>query len=185
MMTQLTITGPYINQTLFEQAGVAVPADDADWDDWAEAARQVAEATGTTFPMALDRSGHRLAGPAIRMGAKFFDAEGKPAVVDDGFSAMVEKFVDWHEDGTMAKDVWAGQGGAAYQDAAQEFINANLVYYFSGSWQVGALRGGDRRRVRLAGGGACPAAPAAAPACRAAPASSASRRPSIPRRSPR
>jgi len=136
MMTQLTITGPYINRTLFEQAGVAVPADDADWQTWAEAAREVAEATGTTFPMALDRSGHRLAGPAIGMGAKLFDAEGNPAVVDEGFSRMVEMFVAWHEDGTMAQDVWAGQGGAAYQDAAQEFINANLVYYFSGSWQV-------------------------------------------------
>jgi alpha-1,4-digalacturonate transport system substrate-binding protein len=87
--------------------------------------------------MALDRSGHRLAGPAISMGAKLFDAEGNPAVVDDGFRQMVEMFVGWHEDGTMAQDVWAGQGGAAYQDAAQEFINANLVYYYSGSWQVG------------------------------------------------
>ncbi len=136
MMTQLTITGPYVNRTLFEQAGVAIPGDDADWQTWAEAARAVAEATGTTFPMALDRSGHRLAGPAIGMGAKFFDAEGNPAVVDDGFREMVEMFVAWHEDGTMAQDVWAGQGGASYQDAAQEFINANLVYYFSGSWQV-------------------------------------------------
>lgn len=137
MMTQLTITGPYINQTLFEQAGVEIPADDADWETWAAAARAVAEATETTFPMALDRSGHRLAGPAISMGAKLFDAEGKPAVVDDGFARMVAMFVEWNQDGTMAKDVWVGQGGAAYQDAAQEFINANLVYYFSGSWQVG------------------------------------------------
>jgi alpha-1,4-digalacturonate transport system substrate-binding protein len=137
MMTQLTITGPYVNQTLFEQAGVEIPEGDADWETWAEAAREVAEATGTTFPMALDRSGHRLAGPAISMGAKLFDAEGNPAVVDDGFRQMVEMFVGWHEDGTMAQDVWAGQGGAAYQDAAQEFINANLVYYYSGSWQVG------------------------------------------------
>jgi alpha-1,4-digalacturonate transport system substrate-binding protein len=137
MMTQLTITGPYVNKTLFEQAGVEIPADDADWQTWAEATREVAEATGTTFPMALDRSGHRLAGPAISMGAHFFDADGNPAVVDDGFGRMVEMFVDWNQDGTMAKDVWVGQGGAAYQDAAQEFINANLVYYFSGSWQVG------------------------------------------------
>ena len=137
MMTQLTITGPYINQTLFDQAGVEVPAEDADWDTWAEAARQVAEATETPFPMAMDRSGHRIAGPAISQGARIFDTEGKPALVDEGFSDYVEKFVAWNQDGTMAKDVWGGQGGSSYQDAAQEFINAQLVYYFSGSWQVG------------------------------------------------
>jgi alpha-1,4-digalacturonate transport system substrate-binding protein len=137
MMTQLTITGPYINKTLFEQAGVEVPGDGATWDEWTNAAREVAEATQTPFPMALDRSGHRLAGPAISMGAKFFDANGELEVVDEGFREAVAKFVEWHQNGTMAKDVWGGKGGAAYQDAAQEFVNAQLVYYFSGSWQVG------------------------------------------------
>ncbi len=136
MMTQLTITGPYINKTLFDQAGVSVPADDADWDAWTAAARQVAEATQTPFPMAMDRSGHRIAGPAISMGAKLFADDGTPAMVDEGFTAMIEKFVTWNQDGTMAIDVWGGQGGASYQDAAQEFVNGQLVYYFSGSWQV-------------------------------------------------
>ena len=139
MMTQLTITGPYINRTLFEQAAIEVPGANATWDEWTEAARKVAEATQTPFPMALDRSGHRLAGPAISMGAEFFDANGELDVVDEGFRDAVTKFVQWHQDGTMAKDVWGGMGGAAYQDAAQEFINAQLVYYFSGSWQVGAF----------------------------------------------
>ncbi len=137
MMTQLSITGPYINKTLFDQAGVELPADDAGWDVWTAAARQVAEATETTFPMALDRSGHRIAGPAISMGAKIFAEDGTPALVDDGFSTMIEQFVGWNQDGTMAIDVWGGQGGSSYQDAAQEFVNGQLVYYFSGSWQVG------------------------------------------------
>jgi len=137
MMTQLTITGPYVNRTLFEQAGVEVPGEGATWDQWTEAARKVAEATQTPFPMALDRSGHRLAGPAISMGAKYFDANGELQVVDEGFREAVTKFVELHQNGTMAKDVWGGMGGAAYQDAAQEFVNAQLVYYFSGSWQVG------------------------------------------------
>lgn len=135
--TGLTITGAYINKTLFEQAGVEVPGGDADWDTWAEAARQVAEKTGTTFPMAMDRSGHRIAGPAISYGAKYFDENGDPMIVDDGFKAYIEKFVGWNNDGTMAKDVWGGQGGSTYQDAAKEFINGQLVYYFAGSWQVG------------------------------------------------
>lgn len=137
MMTQLTVTGPYINKTLFEQAGVAVPGDKATFEDWAEASRQVAKATQTKFPMAMDRSGHRIAGPAISEGAKYLTPDGKPAVVDDGFRKTITQFVAWNQDGTMAKDVWGGSGGSAYQDAAQEFINGQLVYYFSGSWQVG------------------------------------------------
>lgn len=137
MMTQLTITGPYINKTLFEQAGIEIPGDDADWDAWALAATKVARATETPFPMALDRSGHRIAGPAISMGAKIFAEDGTPALVDDGFSTMIENFVTWNRQGIMAIEVWGGQGGASYQDAAQEFVNGQLVYYFSGSWQVG------------------------------------------------
>ena len=137
MMTQLTITGAYVNKTLFEQAKVEVPGEKATWDEWADAARKVAKATQTQFPMALDRSGHRVAGPAISMGAKLFAADGTPAIVDDGFKAFMKMFVAWNNDGTMAKDVWVTKGGGAYQDAAQEFINGKVVYYYSGSWQVG------------------------------------------------
>jgi len=139
MHSQLTITGAYINKTLFEQAGIDVPGEDASWDDWAEAASAVADATETEFPMAMDRSGHRIAGPAISYGAKLFDAAGDAMLVDEGFTSYVRKFVDWHNDGTMARDVWAGTGGSTYQAADQEFINGQLVYYYSGSWQVAKM----------------------------------------------
>ena len=137
--SQLTITGAFINKTLFDQAGVAVPGPEASWDDWAQASLEVAKKTETKFPMAMDRSGHRIAGPAISYGAKLFDANGVPFLVDDAFTAYVQKFVDWNNDGTMARDVWAGSGGTSYQDASKEFINGQLVYYYSGSWQVGKM----------------------------------------------
>ena len=50
-MTQLTVTGPYVNKTLFDQAGVALPEGDTSWEEWADLSRQVAEATGTDFAM--------------------------------------------------------------------------------------------------------------------------------------
>ena len=75
MHSQLTITGAFVNATLFEQAGVDMPADDATWEEWAEASRAVAEATDTPFPHGhrphrpprgrpgdLLRRGHRLGG---------------------------------------------------------------------------------------------------------------------------
>ena len=160
VMTQLTITGPYINTTLFEQAGVEIPGEKATWDEWAKAAIEVAKATQTPFPMALDRSGHRIAGPAISMGAEFFDEQGNLQVVDEGFRKMIEQFVAWNQDGTMAQEVWAGQGGSSYQDAAQEFINGQIVFYSSGSWQVARIENavGDAFDWRVASEPCGPAA---------------------------
>jgi alpha-1,4-digalacturonate transport system substrate-binding protein len=150
--TQLTITGPYVNKTLFDQAGVALPGEGATWDDWAEASRKVAEATGTPFAMVMDRSGHRIAGPAISHGAKFFGPDGKPAVVDEGFKAMTAKFVEWHQNKAMPMEVWGGTGGGSYADALEQFTNASVVFLLFGQLADAADAGDDRRRVRLGGG---------------------------------
>lgn len=139
MMTQLTITGPYVNATLYELAGMDMPGEGATWDDWAESSRAVAEALEIPFPMAMDRSGHRFAGPAMSNGAAYFDADGAPILVDDGFRDFAATFVGWHEDGTMPVDVWGGAGGGTYRDAFAEFSNGNLVFYMSGSWQIGRM----------------------------------------------
>ena len=135
-MTQLTVTGPYVNKTLFEQAGVALPGEGATWDDWAAAVKEVAGKLDIPIPMAWDRSGHRVAGPAISMGAKFFDADGNPALVDDGLKAMATKLYDWHQDGTMSKELWGSVSGNTYLGANEDFANAQVVMYMSGSWQV-------------------------------------------------
>lgn len=135
-MTQLTVTGPYVNKTLFEQAGVEMPGEGATWDDWAEASSQVAEATGVPYPMAWDRSGHRVSGPAISMGAQMFTDDGEPALVDDGLKMMATKLYEWHEDGTMPKELWGSVSGSQYLGANEDFANANVVMYMSGSWQI-------------------------------------------------
>ncbi len=134
---QLSVNGSFVNKTLFDQAGVKMPEKGATWDDWAKATSDVAKKTGTPYPMAMDRSGHRFAGLAISYGAKYFDKDGNPITVDDGFKAFAKQFVQWNQDGVMDKEVWAGSGGSTYQDATKQFINAKVVMYVSGSWQVG------------------------------------------------
>ena len=138
-MTQLTMTGPYVNKTLFEQAKIPLPGPKATWEEWVDATRKVAAATKTKAAMAWDRSGHRFAGPAVSYGAKIFDAQGNP-VIDDGYKAAVNKFVGWHKDGAMLKEVWAGSGGSTYADSIGEFINGNTVMVLSGSWQINRLQ---------------------------------------------
>ncbi|WP_065373395.1 ABC transporter substrate-binding protein [Ensifer adhaerens] len=135
-MTQITIAGGFANKTLFDQAGVAIPGKDATWDDWAKAAKQVAENQQVPFPMALDRSGHRLSGPNLAFGGNYIGTDGKPAPLDDGTKNFLKTFVGWVADGTMSKDVWVSAAGSTYRAAADDFINGQLVYYYSGSWQV-------------------------------------------------
>ena len=66
----MTVTGPYVNKTLFEQAGVDLLGPGATWAEWAEVSNKVASKLGISIPMAWDRSGHRVSGPAVSMGAK-------------------------------------------------------------------------------------------------------------------
>jgi len=52
----------------------------------------------------------------------------------------VNKFVGWHKDGTMLKDVWGGSGGSSYADTIGEFKNGRVVMVLSGSWQINRLQ---------------------------------------------
>jgi alpha-1,4-digalacturonate transport system substrate-binding protein len=135
LMSQLTVTGAFVNKTLFDQAKVPMPDAKATWEQWMAAAEKVAKATQVPFAMAMDRSGHRFAPLAVAYGAKIFDDKGVP-VVDAGYQAAVKKFVDWHKAGLMPKEVWGGIGGSQYRDAFEEFANGRVVVYYSGSWQL-------------------------------------------------
>ncbi|MDQ0995056.1 alpha-1,4-digalacturonate transport system substrate-binding protein [Phyllobacterium ifriqiyense] len=135
-MTQVTLTGGFANKTLFEQAGVPLPGPDATWDDWAAASKKVADSQQIPFAMALDRSGHRITAPNIAFGANYIGADGKPAPLDKGAKDFITKFVGWTNDGVMSKDVWVSAAGQTYRAAADDFINAQLAYYYSGSWQI-------------------------------------------------
>ncbi|MBZ0290207.1 MAG: extracellular solute-binding protein [Anaerolineae bacterium] len=138
---QYTVTGPFINRTLFEQAGVEVPSDAMDavtWEEWTAAAKAVAEATETQYAVAMDRSGHRFAGPAFSMGATFFNEDGTITMDTPGFRSMAEVLAGWHTEGITPAEVWIGAGDQ-YAAANTFFVNGELVMYMSGSWQIAAF----------------------------------------------
>lgn len=138
-MTQLTLTGGFANKTLFDQAGVALPGAGATWDDWVNASAEVAASQGTAAAFAIDRSGHRISGPNVSYGANYIGADGKPAPVDAGTKAFAEKLVNWVAEGKMLKDTWVAASGSTYRAAADDFINAAIPFYYSGSWQIANL----------------------------------------------
>lgn len=135
LMTQLTLTIPFVNTTLFQQANIPLPGPKASWDEWAKAAREVAKKVDAPYPIAVDRSGHRVSPFIIDMGGKLF-AGDKPALIDDGFKAAMKTLYDWHQDGTMGKALWGSVGGTAYRGANEEFANGQVVMYYSGTWQI-------------------------------------------------
>jgi alpha-1,4-digalacturonate transport system substrate-binding protein len=135
-MTQITLTGGFVNKTLFDQAGVAVPDQKASWDDWVAAAKQVAKSQQLPFAFTIDRSGHRITGPAISYGAQIIGKDGLPAPVDQGTKDFMSKLIGWTQDGTADKPVWVSASGTTYRAGADDFINSQVAYYYSGSWQI-------------------------------------------------
>lgn len=137
--TQFTVSGLFVNRTLFELAGVEVPSDVSDavtWDEWEAAITEVAEATGTPYAFAVDRTGHRFWTFSIPQGAEYIDEEGNFTVDTPGFRAAAERLVRYHTDGIMPPEVWGGAAGQ-FTAANEFFVNAQIVMYLSGSWQVG------------------------------------------------
>ncbi len=133
--SEMTVTGPYVNVTMFEEAGVDLPGEGATWDDWADATRQVMEKTGSYAGMVMDRSGHRMAGPAMSYGAQYFDAQGN-MIIDDGFRSFAARMVKWHEEGLMPPDIWPAVSGSKYANGNEMFFNQDVPFYMSGSWNV-------------------------------------------------
>lgn len=135
-MTGLTVTGPFVNVSMFEDAGVDMPSEGATWDDWATALLEVKDTLGLTAGLAMDRTAHRMAGPAFSYGAAFFDEAGEPILVDDGFRAFAEAFVGWHESGLMPAEGWPAGSGTAYRNAAPLFLSGDVAMHMSGSWMI-------------------------------------------------
>ena len=135
-MTQITLSSGFANKTLFDQAGVALPGEGATWDQWMEAAKAVAASQQVPIPAAIDRSGHRISGPNISFGANYIAADGSPAPVDAGTKAFAQKFVGWNKDGTISPEVWVTAAGTTYRAAAEDFVNGQVAFYYSGSWQI-------------------------------------------------
>lgn len=132
----LTVTGPFANKTLFDQAGVALPGEGATWADWAAATKEVAEKTGTPYALTIDRTGHRLASPVLSEGATLLTPDGKFTVDTPGFRKFVEELKKWHDEGLAPKEIWLASENTS---CINLFKSAQLVFCLAGSWQTGGL----------------------------------------------
>ncbi|MFP4375288.1 MAG: ABC transporter substrate-binding protein [Spirochaetaceae bacterium] len=131
----MTMNGPFINVSLFEEAGVEIPEGDVPWETWFELAYEVQQETGVPYAVAADRSGHRLDGIIQSYGGSLFTEDGSELNLDaPETQEALRTFIELHERGVMPLDIWAG--GSGYVGANQQFVNGQLVMYISGNWQV-------------------------------------------------
>jgi alpha-1,4-digalacturonate transport system substrate-binding protein len=133
----MTYNGPFVNVSLFEQAGVPLPtSDEVSWEEWMSLATQVQQATGVPYAAAIDRSQSRTLGFIHALGGSYFTEDGSAAnITSPETRQAAEYFVDLFQNGTMALEVWAGSG-TGYADAKDLFMNGQIVFYMSGNWQV-------------------------------------------------
>jgi len=133
----LTITGPYVNKTLFDQAGIEIPGEGTTWEEWTELTRQVQQATGAEYAISIDRTGHRFAGPAMSLGATLIDADGNFTVDTPGFRAYAEIVKGWHDENITPVQVWLS--AEPVNTCMGPFKAGQLVMCMSGSWQINGV----------------------------------------------
>lgn len=133
----LTVTGPFVNKTLFDQAGIELPDEGTTWQEWTDLTKQVAEATQVQYAISIDRTGHRFAGPAMSMGAELINAENTFTVDTPGFRSFAEIVKSWHDDGVTPLEVWLGAEPVG--SCINAFKSGQLVMCMSGSWQINGL----------------------------------------------
>lgn len=135
--SDLTMNGPFINVEMFEEAGVDLPDTENPWT-WEEmltAAKEVQEATGSSYAFAMDKSGHRVSTILSQYGTALLDGDGW--ALDKGKAVeALQPLVDMMADDTMPRDFWLGSG-SRYEGANEIFLAGETPIYLSGSWQVG------------------------------------------------
>ena len=128
----LGVVAPFVNVSLFEQAGVAIPLEGASWDEWLAALDEVVRATDASYALSVDNKDHRLVGPAMSLGAEYFDEEGSLTLPDtDGLGEFLQILHGLMADGKTPTDTLLGTG-----KSQEYFVRGETVMYICGSWKV-------------------------------------------------
>ncbi|WP_027487601.1 ABC transporter substrate-binding protein [Allorhizobium undicola] len=130
-----TFNLPFVNKTLFEQAGEPLPGPKATLKEIVEISARVAKKTGVQIPFTMDRSGHRFSGGAFSYGANYV-VNDKFVFPDEAAKKYIADLYDWTRNGSFPKEMWGAAGGSQYKNMGDEFVNGNVVTYLAGNWMV-------------------------------------------------
>lgn len=132
--SDLTAVGMYLNTSLFEKAGVALPAPDEvwTWDRYVSTIKEVQAKADAKYGMVMDASAHRLRSFLYEFGSKGVErqADGSFAMDPEAKEAL-EYFKDLNDDSFMPRSVWLSG-----DDPSALFKSGQVVAYYSGVWQI-------------------------------------------------
>jgi alpha-1,4-digalacturonate transport system substrate-binding protein len=135
----VTSTGIFLNVDAFKKAGVEIPsqADGWSWEEFLPKIKQVAEKSGTRYPLVWDVSASRFIVYEFQYGNHVF-SEYEPVKVEmdeaawaktlDGFIGITKDY--------MPPGLWTG---ASSDNPKELFLAGQSVAYMSGSWQIPTL----------------------------------------------
>jgi len=143
--TDITISAPYINRSLWERAGVPIPSyvkDNPTWEDWIVGATEVQAALTNNrndiYAIGIDATGHRFWGPSLSRCASYVQGFGTPTeqvTIDTaGFRDTAEMLRQWHRNELIPSDIWLGDMDG--DPPERMFIDGKLAFYFSGNWHL-------------------------------------------------
>ena len=133
--TDITAVGLYVNESLFDKAGVTYPtsADDIwSWDEFVAKVKEVQQKTGTTYGMVMDRSSHRLKSLLYEFGSEYWQPDASGTFrTNPNTKVALEYFKGLNDDSFMPRSVWLTKA-----DPNALFKSGDVVAYYSGSWQI-------------------------------------------------
>lgn len=131
----LTAVGMFINEDLWNEAGVSYPTSDSDvwtWEEFSEKAREVKEKTDAKYGLVMDKSEHRLKNFLYQWDVSLYDEDGTGTLYGSNQAVKAyEFFKEMNDDDLMPKSVYLSG-----EDAASMYKTGQVAAYYSGSWQV-------------------------------------------------
>ncbi|GAA3070585.1 ABC transporter substrate-binding protein [Rhizobium viscosum] len=136
---RVTSTGIFLNVDAFKKAGVAIPDRTAGWtwDEFVPKIKEVAEKSGTRYPLVWDVSASRWIVHEYQYGNHIYTEKEPVKVVMDeaAWTSTLDKFIDITK-AAMPPGLWSG---ASSDNPKEIFTAGQAVAYMSGSWQIAGL----------------------------------------------
>ena len=136
---RVTSTGIFLNADAFKKAGVAVPdqATGWTWDEFVPKIKDVAEKSGTRYPLVWDVSASRWIVHEYQYGNHIYTEKEPVKVIMDeaAWTSALDKFIDITK-AAMPPGLWSG---ASSDNPKEIFTAGQAVAYMSGSWQIAGL----------------------------------------------
>lgn len=132
----VTANGLIYNKTLFDKAGVKVPASPDEvwtWEEFSAALKQVMDKGGAKYGLVWDYTPQRWSTLLYQFGGSMMSPDGSKATINNAEGvAAAEFFKKLHDDGIAPSSVWFGG-----ENPNNLFRTGTVAAHLAGNWMIG------------------------------------------------